>query len=174
MAALWSRADRYIFALWFLLSTFFSSPNVSRRRLDVCHTCTHGVAFSANLGCMSETCCVQLAENTGCKKSPNICHLGTIAQLCQAIFSQLRHLLTIGKILVKQQYFLQTSSQCGEHRPTNNWDGLSQQILTGFTSWLHYCSDVAHWRPTKLCTIFGHLVGWYTMYTFFWAIFGWF
>ena len=32
-----------------LKSTFFfffiSSPNLSRRRLDVCHTCTHGVAL---------------------------------------------------------------------------------------------------------------------------------
>jgi len=39
-------ADHYIFALWFLLSSFFfSSPNLSRRRLDVCHTCTHGTAL---------------------------------------------------------------------------------------------------------------------------------
>jgi len=37
MAALWNRADHDIFALWFLLSSFFSSPNLSRRRLDVCH-----------------------------------------------------------------------------------------------------------------------------------------
>ena len=33
-----------IFLPWFLLS-FFSSPNLSRRRLDVCHTSTHGVAL---------------------------------------------------------------------------------------------------------------------------------
>jgi len=48
MAALWNRAGHYIFALWFLLlllSSFFSSPNLSRRRLDVYHTCTHGVAL---------------------------------------------------------------------------------------------------------------------------------
>jgi len=46
MVALWNRADRYIFALWFLLSVFFfSSPNLSRRRLNVCHTSTHGVAL---------------------------------------------------------------------------------------------------------------------------------
>jgi len=33
------------FILSFVLSSsFFSSPNLSRRRLDVCHTCTHGVA----------------------------------------------------------------------------------------------------------------------------------
>ena len=49
MVALWNRADHYIFALWFLLSFFlsslFSSPNLSRRRVDVCHTSTHGVAL---------------------------------------------------------------------------------------------------------------------------------
>jgi len=49
MVALWNRADHYIFTLWFLLLLssffFFSSPNLSRRRLDVCHTSTHGVAL---------------------------------------------------------------------------------------------------------------------------------
>ena len=47
MAALRSRGGHYIFALWFLLLllSFFSSPNLSRRRLDVCHTFTHGVAL---------------------------------------------------------------------------------------------------------------------------------
>jgi len=44
MAALCNRAGHYIFALWFLLS-FFSSPNLSRRRQDVRHTCTHDVAL---------------------------------------------------------------------------------------------------------------------------------
>jgi len=46
MAALCNIAGHYIFALWFLLSVFlFFSPNLSRRRLDVCHTYTHGVAL---------------------------------------------------------------------------------------------------------------------------------
>jgi len=49
MVALWKRADHYIFILWFLFlllsSIFFSSPNLSCRRLDVCHTSTHGVAL---------------------------------------------------------------------------------------------------------------------------------
>jgi len=49
-------------------------------------------------------------------------HLGTIAQMCRAISSQLRHISTIGKKLVKQQYVLQMSSQYGELRPTNGWD----------------------------------------------------
>ena len=46
MTALWNTACHYIFALSFVLSFFFFSwPNLSRRRLDVCHTCTHGVAL---------------------------------------------------------------------------------------------------------------------------------
>ena len=49
-------------------------------------------------------------------------HLGTIAQLCWAISSQLRHVSTIGKKLVKQQYVLHMSPQYGELRPTNGWD----------------------------------------------------
>ena len=43
MAALHSRCGHYIFTLWFLL--FFSSPNLSRRRLDVYYTSIHGVAL---------------------------------------------------------------------------------------------------------------------------------
>jgi len=54
---------------------------------------------SANLGCGSETCRTQLAGNAGCK-SLKIRHLSTIAQLCPAISSQLRHLSTIGKKLL--------------------------------------------------------------------------
>jgi len=48
MAALHSRCRHYIFACGFfylLLYFFISSPNLSRRRLDVCHTSTHGVAL---------------------------------------------------------------------------------------------------------------------------------
>jgi len=47
MAALCNRAGHYIFTLWFLLSIYllFSSPNLSRRRLDVYHTSTHGVVL---------------------------------------------------------------------------------------------------------------------------------
>jgi len=47
MAAYVIGANNYIFALWFLLSFYltFSSTNLSRRRLDVCHTSTHGVTL---------------------------------------------------------------------------------------------------------------------------------
>jgi len=49
---------------------------------------------------------MRLAENTGRKTR----HFGTIAQLCRAVSSQLRHISTIGKKLVKQQYLLHMSS----------------------------------------------------------------
>ena len=71
---------------------------------------------SANLGCRSEMY-KQLAENTGRKKSPKIHHLGTISQLCQAISSQLRHVSTILKKIVKQQYPFHMFSQYSELRP---------------------------------------------------------
>jgi len=51
------------------------------------------------------------------QKSRQNRHLGTIPQLCRAISSQLRHLSTIGKKLVKQQYLLYVSPQYGELRP---------------------------------------------------------
>jgi len=57
---------------------------------------------------------MQLAENTGCKKSPKIQHLGTIAQL--------RHKSTIRKKIVKQQYLPHMSLQYGELWPTSGWD----------------------------------------------------
>ena len=72
---------------------FFSSPNLIRRRLDVCHTSTHGVALvqiqNAGLKCTARgSLQMQDAKNR---------HLGTIAQLCRAISLQLRHISTIGK-----------------------------------------------------------------------------
>ena len=75
MASVRSRHGHYIFALWSLLSSFFffiSSPNLSRRILDVYTWC----GLSANLRCRSETCCTRLAENARrnleCGPMPNL------------------------------------------------------------------------------------------------------
>jgi len=103
---------------------FLSSPNLSGPRVDVYHTSTHGVAlvriYNAGMKCAART---RLAGNRGRKKWPK-CHLVTIAQLCPAVFSQLRLVSTIGKNLLKniQQYLLHPSSQYGERRLTNGWD----------------------------------------------------
>jgi len=77
-------------------------------------------------------CCKRLAGNTGCKNDAKNRHLSTIAQLCRAISSRLRHVSTIGKKLVKQQYLLQMSLRYSELRPTNGWDrlvGLGHPII---------------------------------------------
>jgi len=67
----------YIFALWFLLLSsssyfFLSSPNLSRRRLDVYHNSTHGVA----LGRISDAGLKLVARGSlkiqDAKKSPKI------------------------------------------------------------------------------------------------------
>ena len=81
--------------------------------------------LSANLECMSEMCSTRLAENTRPKKVAKNRHLVTITQLCRAISSQPRHVLTIRKKLVKQQYLPHMSSQYGELRPTSGLDPLA-------------------------------------------------
>jgi len=45
MVTLCNRADHYIFILFLSSSFFFSSPNLSGRRLDVYHTLAHGVTL---------------------------------------------------------------------------------------------------------------------------------
>jgi len=101
---LWNRADHYIFILWFLLSlflsSFFTSPNISRRRLDVCHTSTHGVpGLSANLRRRSETCCMRLAKNTGRKKVAKIAIWAPSPNFV-GLYLRKRRVSTIGKNLL--------------------------------------------------------------------------
>ena len=98
-------------------------------------------------------------------------HLRTIAQFCRAMSSQLRHLSTIGKNVVNSNM----SSTCLHNMA--NFGPLTAEIcwqvwgtpanLNGFRVLpsLPYCSDVAHRRLTKLRTMFGRLLGCYTIYT---------
>ena len=58
-------------------------------------------------------------------QDPKNRHLGTIAQLCLAMSSQLSHISTIGKKIVKQQCLPHMSSQYRELRPTSGWDMLA-------------------------------------------------
>jgi len=124
MAALRSRCGHYIFALWFLSSIYLLlfSRLISAVADWMSTILVHMGGLSANLRRRSETCCTALAANTGRKKSSKNCHLGTIAQLYRAISSQLRHISTIGKKLVKQQYLLHTFLQYGELWLTSSWD----------------------------------------------------
>jgi len=107
MAALWNRAGHYIFALF--LSFFYLSffARLISAAADLLSTILpHMGGPSANFECRCEMCCTRLPGNTGRKKHR---HFGTIAQLCRAIFSELRYVSIIGKKLVKHQYLLHMS-----------------------------------------------------------------
>jgi len=54
--------------------------------------------------------------------------------------------------LAKLQY-----AKIGQKSSWRVWG--TQQISTGFASWLRYYSDVAQRKSTKLCTTFGRLLG---------------
>ena len=81
-------ADIFSSRSFFLVSVFFffSSPNLSGRSIGCLPYLHTWCGLSANLGCRSETCCTRLAGNAGRKKSPKVRHLGTITQLCRAIY----------------------------------------------------------------------------------------
>ena len=94
-----NRADHIYFhpvvSFFFYLFLFLASSQPSEIGcLPYFHT---WCGLSANLECMSEMCCTWFAESTGRKNDAKNRHLGTIAQLCRAISSQLRHASTIGK-----------------------------------------------------------------------------
>ena len=110
--SLWLPSSAGILQLWFLLNFFLLSFFLTYcQRLQIgCLTYFHTLCgISANLECRSERCCTRLAANVEPQKVAKNRHLGTIPQLCRAISSQLRHVSTIGKKLVKQQYLLYMS-----------------------------------------------------------------
>jgi len=90
---------------FFFLSSFFPhliSAVADWMSIPYFHT---WCGLSANLGCRSEACCRRLAVNTARKRSPKNRHLSTIAQLCRAVSSQLRHLSTIGNNFLNSEIF---------------------------------------------------------------------
>ena len=109
------------FSSCFFLSSFFfffSLPNLSDRRLNVYHrpTLAHGVAqCEFRMQVWNALHAAHWKHRT--QKVAKNRQLDTIAQLCRAISSQLRHVSTIGKKLVMQQYVIHMSAQYGELRP---------------------------------------------------------
>jgi len=123
----WSRPLYFcpvVSSIFLLLSFFFyPSPYLSDQsqsgRLPYFHT---WCGLSANLKHRSEICRKRLAEKYRTQKIAKICRLCSIAHTCRAVSSQLRHVSTIRKELVKQQYLFHMSSQYGELRLTGGWD----------------------------------------------------
>ena len=132
-------------------------------------------------------CCWRLAGNAGRKNDAKNRHLCTIAHVCRAISSQLKHVSTIGEKNLSSNI----SSTC----PYNmvNFGLLAAEIIslvwgtqlisTGFASWQRYCiATLRRWTDGATCIRQGgHHVGhWPTflvsyksdvrMYPFFSAI----
>ena len=75
-------------------------------------------------------CCTWLAGNAGPKKWPKNRHLGTIAQLCRAISSQLRHVLTIGKKLVAKRSSISATGELLLDKVTDYVDkGINVDVI---------------------------------------------
>jgi len=123
VAALWNRAGRYIFFLWFLLSSFsFFFPRLFSAVADWMYTVPYFRTccdLSANLGCRSETCCTRLAEKCTTQKiaknSPSAHHRTTLSGYIFATKARIDN----EKKVVKQQHLPHMSSRHGELRPTS-------------------------------------------------------
>jgi len=100
-----------------LVLSFFSSPNLSGRRLDVYHTSTHGVAlvqiYNADLKCAGR-CLLKIQDTKKIAKNSPSAHHHTTLSGC--ILATKAHIDNRTKT-VKQQYLPQTLSQYGELRP---------------------------------------------------------
>jgi len=64
-----------VVSIFIFSSFFFSSPNLSGRRLDVYHTSTHGVALVRILESM---CCTRLAANSSFTCPDNMVNFGLL------------------------------------------------------------------------------------------------
>jgi len=110
--------------------------------------------------------CTRLAQMQDAKTG----HLGTVAQLSGYIFATKVYI----EYRQSEKNLLNSSisSTCPHNmvnfgplttEPVDRF-GAPAQISTGFASWFRYCSDVAQRKSTKLCRMFGRLLGWYTVY----------
>jgi len=146
MAALCNRAGHYIFPcdFYLLLSFFFffSSPNPSRRRLDVYHTSTHGVAsvpYEFRMQVLNVLHAAHWKYRTQkiAKKWPSAHHRTTSSGYIFATEARIDN----RKKLLKQQYLLHMFSQYGELRLRSVREfGAPQLISMGFASWQCYCT----------------------------------
>ena len=85
------------------------------------HTWCGDCGLSANLGCGSETCCMRLADNTGCKKIVKNSPSGHNRTTLSGYIFTTKACIDNRKKVVTQQYH-PTSRQYGELRPTSSWD----------------------------------------------------
>jgi len=70
-------------------------------------------------------CCTWLAGNAGCKNDAKNCYVCTVAQLCRAVFSQLRYVSTIRKKNLLNSNIFSTCAHNMANFGPNGWDRLA-------------------------------------------------
>jgi len=161
MAAVWNRSRHYTFILWFLLlsSSFFLAYSQPSQIgcLPYFHT---WCGLCANLECRSENCCTRLAKKFGIWP-PSHNFVG--------LYLRNSGMHRQSKIFLNSNISSTCHHNMADFSPLMAEIGspvwAPQQISMRIASCLRYCSDVAHRGPTKLCTMFGRLLGWYTIHT---------
>ena len=146
----------YIFlSCGFFLLLFYSSffPRLISVVRDWMSTILpHWCGLSANLECRSEMCCMQLAENTGCKKPPSGHHRTALSGYIFATKARIDN----GQKLIKQQYLLHMSPQYGKLRPTSSWDCFLSLGHPCKFQWVSLLGSVTLWRWTEGTTYIWH------------------
>jgi len=107
-------------------------------------------------------CCTRLAENTGRKNYVKNRHYRTILSGCVFATRACRPINSRQKLSNNN-----LSSTCPRNMvnfsPLMAERGLrlwgTQQISTGFATWVHYCTYITQRRSTNLCRMFGRLLG---------------
>jgi len=111
-------------------------------------------------------CCMCLAENTGCKKSPSVHHCTTSSGY---IFAS-KACIDNQKKSVKQ-HLLHRSSQYGKFRPTSGWDRL---LSFGHPSKFQEVSRLGFVTVATALNgnqpNFARYWDWYTIYIHFWGL----
>ena len=113
-----------------------------------------------------------LAGSTGRKNDAKNWHLCTVTQICQDVSSQLRHVWTIGKTLVKQQCVPHMPAEYGELGPLaaeigsvvwgtpTNFNGfhvlplLLQRRRSPEANARQNCAMVRRWRFVAFCVLY--------------------
>jgi len=144
MIALWNKAGHYIFALCISIFFFFylfsfSSPNLSRRRLDVYHTSTHGVALVR----IRNACLKYDARRSLKVQDAKNRHFGTISQLYRAVSSKLRH---VYRQWEKNLLNVHTSSTCTHYM-------VNFGLLTAEICWLVWGTPTNIKRVSRLGSV---------------------
>jgi len=161
------------FFLLLLLLLLFASPNLSGPRLDVYHTSTRGVAleFRMQVWNVLHVACWKYRMQIIAKNLPPG-HPCTTLLGCR--FATKAHIDNQKKKFFQQQYLLYVSSQYGELRPATAEIGLvvwgTPANFNGFRFLASLLQRRRSAETNKLCTMFGHLVGCYTIYTFWGAL----